>query len=63
MTYIDYKKRHYIRREARYKRMIERATNRKERIESLTFNFQLLVVFWFLFMIGWWWCTGSTSLW
>lgn len=58
MTYVDYKERHKIRKSIR----IERATKRKESMESLTFNFQLIVMFTFLFMIGWWWCTGSTFI-
>lgn len=35
---------------------------RKELMESLTFNFQLIVTFMFLFMLGYWWCTGSTFI-
>ncbi len=58
MTYIDYKERHKIRKSIR----IERATKRKELMESLTFNFQLIVTFMFLFMLGYWWCTGSTFI-
>lgn len=58
MTYIDYKQRHKIRKSIRF----ERNEKRRELVESLTFNFQLIVIFTLLFMIGYWWCTGSTFI-
>lgn len=58
MTYVDYKQRHKIRKSIRF----ERNEKRKELVESLTFNFQLIVTFTFLFMLGYWWCIGSTFI-
>lgn len=58
MTYVDYKQRHKIRKSIRF----ERNEKRKELVESLTFNFQLIVTFTFLFMLGYWWCTGNTFI-
>lgn len=56
--YVNYKKRH---QERKLKR-IERYNANKERIESLKFNFQVMVMLAFWFMIGYWWCTGKTII-